>query len=113
MLLFVVSGLLFINFAIGFKILATNSILFMIFFDGFACYSNNVRFYYLIQILFKCLFSISLMLYFVISIDYFFVFINFLKGQKVYNRPDAAASFFCFFFQKPKKDIACSRTGGV
>ena len=31
--------------------------------------------------------------------------------MKVSIRPDAAASFF-WFFQKPKKDIACSGTGG-
>ena len=41
------------------------------------------------------------------------VLANVLKTQKVYNRPDAAASFFWVFFQNPKKDIACSRTGGV
>ena len=38
---------------------------------------------------------------------------NVLKTQKVYNRPDVAASFLGFLFQKIQKDIACSGTGGV
>ncbi len=42
------------------------------------------------------------------------VFFDFVvEKHLVYNRPDAAASFFWVFFQNPKKDIACSRTGGV